>query len=161
MTEIIQNLENNLRSQTQGYKKLTHLEKEKQHALVNNKIQEIEVITAQEEKILIEVSRLEEDRLRWAEFFGKEIGKKAEEITLTELAENYPVLDGVREELEAEILELKNLHETNARLLESAVNLVNFTIETLTGEMKATYSNPADKSGRKGSKNISFIDKSV
>ena len=105
---------------------------------------------------------MEEERLHWAEFFGKEIGKKAEEITLVDLEESFPTLKTAREELEGQIRELKDLHETNTKLLENAINLVNFTIESLTSEIWTTYSNPVEKPGKKNkSKKINFIDKSV
>lgn len=162
MGEVLVSFETNLKKQISCYRKIVQLEKAKQQALVENKIQEIEAVTAQEEKILLEVSRLEEERLHWAEFFGKEIGKKAEDITLGELEERYPKLRAVRQELENEINTLRNLHETNTKLLENAVNLVNFTIQSLTRERHSTYSHPGEKSVKK-EKNpeISFIDKSV
>ncbi|NLI94155.1 MAG: flagellar protein FlgN [Peptococcaceae bacterium] len=162
MAEILRNFENNLKKQIEFYKKITSLEREKQQALVENEIQEIEAITAQEEKILLEVSRLEEERLHWAEFFGKEMSKRAEEITLGELEQRYPTLQTVRKELETEINGLKALHETNTKLLENAVNLINFTISSLTSERHNTYANPAEKVAKKeGNSKISFIDKSV
>lgn len=162
MSEVIGNLENNLRKQVQLYRKITKLEKAKQEALVSNNLKEIESITAQEEKILLEVGRLEEERFRWAEFFGKELGKSAEDITLADLVENYPGLESVREEMEKQMSELKFLHETNTKLLENAVNLVNFTLQTLTTESKTTYSKPSGRSGKKdGAAKLSFIDKSV
>ncbi|RNC29582.1 MAG: hypothetical protein AWM53_00580 [Candidatus Dichloromethanomonas elyunquensis] len=162
MAEILINFENNLTKQIECYREITCLEKDKQKALIENKIQDIETITAQEEKILLEVSRLEEERLRWAEFFGKEIGKRVEEITLAELGERYPTLQTVRKELENQINQLKDLHETNTKLLENAVNLINFTIQFLTSERHNTYSNPVEKAG-KNDKNtkVSLIDKSV
>lgn len=162
MTDILDNLEKNLNKQMKSYRKLVSLEKEKQQALVDNKIQEIEAITAQEEKILLEVSRLEGERLHWAEFFGKEIGKKVEDITLADLEDNFPTLKNVRQELEEEITKLKDLHEINTKLLENAVNLVNFTIQTLTNERQATYTNPTEKTGKKDINNkANLIDKSI
>ncbi len=160
MAEILENFESNLKKQIQCYRQLTQLEKEKKQALVDNKIQEIEVITVKEEKILLEVSRLEEERLHWAEFFGKEMGKRAEDITLGDLEEAYPVLKDVRQEMEQQITDLRDLHEINTKLLESAVGLVNFTIETLTHEMRGTYSNPTEKAVKKKNQ-ISLIDKSI
>jgi hypothetical protein len=162
MSDILVKLGNNLKRQTTCYQKLTELEKAKQQALVDNNISKIEAITAQEEKILLEVSRLEEERLHWAEFFGQEIGKKAEDITLDDLEKVYPEMHAVRLDLEQEINRLKDLHETNTKLLENAVNLVNFTLQALTSNRQATYTNPADKRGQKEqSKTLNIIDKSI
>jgi hypothetical protein len=162
MAEILPNFEDNLRKQIELYRQIISLEKEKQQALVANNIQEIEVITAQEEKILLEVGHLEEERLHWAEFFGQEIGKKVEEITLTEMEAYYPELENVRKEFEAEIKVLQDLHATNTKLLENAVSILNFTIQAFTQERKTTYSNPKT-SGRKNVKNgkINLIDKNI
>jgi len=160
--EVLVNFETNLKKQISSYRKIVQLEKEKQQALVENKIQEIEAITAQEEKILLEVSRLEEERLHWAEFFALEIGKKSEDITLADLEAAYPKLQTVRRELDAVISVLKELHETNTKLLENAVNLLTFTIQSLTQERQTIYSNPVEKAGKKDKNSkMSFIDKSV
>jgi flagellar biosynthesis/type III secretory pathway chaperone len=161
--EMVNNLLANLKKQIELYKKLMEYELKKQESLVENNIQEIETITAQEEKILLEVSRLEDERLHWAEFFGQEIGKEAKEITLADLASSFPVLEEVRQELDQVITKLQDLHQVNSELLKNAVNLVNFTIESLTGERKITYTNPADNNERNKhrEKKINIIDKSI
>ena len=162
MTELLSSLDNNLRKQLDYYKQLVKLEKDKQQALVHNVIQEIDRITAEEEKILFEVSHLETERLNWAEFFAKETGKKAEEITLLDLEQSFPVLAEVHSELETVIAELRELHEINTRLLENAVKLVNFTMQTLTNDRQITYTKPTgkDKEG-KTQKTLNLFDKSI
>lgn len=161
MTEIINNLDINLKKQTQLYRELTELEKQKQESLVNNNIQQLETITVQEEKILHQLSRLEEERLHWAEFFGTETGKRAEDITLADLVESYPALKSVQTELEDQMLKLKDLHETNTRLLENAVDMVNFTIQSLTNEKQTTYTNPNDRAKKKEEKKLNIIDRTI
>lgn len=160
MTEI-NNLENNIKKQLDYYRQLIKLEKEKQQALVENVIKDIENITAQEEKILLEVGRLEEERLYWAEFFGKEIGKQAEEITLADLEERFPVFQTIGKELETEIAELKNLHDINKKLLENALNIVDFNLKLLTSEKETTYSNLSNKVVRNKNNKNNLIDQSI
>lgn len=161
MTEIINNLDINLKKQTQLYRELTELEKQKQESLVNNNIQQLETITVQEEKILHQLSRLEEERLHWAEFFDRQTGKRAEDITLSDLVESYPALKSVQTELEDQMLKLKDLHETNTRLLENAVDIVNFTIQSLTNEKQTTYTNPNDRAKKKEEKKLNIIDRTI
>ncbi|MFA6808057.1 MAG: flagellar protein FlgN [Eubacteriales bacterium] len=164
MQNAVKELENNLRQQTGLYNDINSLEKKKQHALVFNEIREIEQITAQEEKIVLEIGNLEVKRLYWAEFFSKKLGKSMEEITLAEIVQHYPELGTVQAEIEGEVSKLRDIHETNTKLLQNAINMVNFTVRSITLEQKKTYSNPADKSGKnQGEKkrSISFIDKSV
>lgn len=107
MAEYVAGLENNLQQQIAFYRQLVELEQEKQKALVDNVIEKIESITAQEEKILLEVGQLEEERLYWAEFFGKEVGKKAEDITLTDLIQYSPGFEPIGQEFEKAISQLK------------------------------------------------------
>jgi len=157
VAEILKNIENNLKMQIELFEKLIELEKAKQQALVNNRIQVLEMVTAQEEKILLDVSRLEEERLYWADFFAQETGKKREDITLRDLETVHPVFKDIRAQLEKEIREIQFLKETNTKLLEHAIGLVNITINALTSTSKATYS-PNNK-GYKWNKENFFIDK--
>jgi len=159
-SEITESLEKNLYQQLDCYKRLMKLEEEKQQALIENAIGQIESVTAQEEKILLEVGRLEEERLYWAEFFAKEIGKKAEEINLSDLAEKFPKLETVGRELENQINYLKNVHEINTQLLKNAMNLVEFTLQLLTKEKQTTYSYPGNNDGRPKGGKKHLIDKS-
>jgi hypothetical protein len=161
VAEYVAGLENNLRQQIAFYRQLTELEQEKQKALVDNVIEKIESITAQEEKILLEVGQLEEERLYWADFFGRETNKNIEDITLADLSSSFPALQSVRLELESVIGELKSLHEVNTQLLENAVKLVNFTVRLLTNDRQATYSNPGDKANKSHQTGVKIIDKSI
>jgi len=67
----------------------------------------------------------------------------------------------VRKEFEDIITEIKSLHETNIKLLENAVSLVNFTISLLTTERQTTYGNPADKDKKARNATLNMLDRSV
>jgi hypothetical protein len=159
VAEIIKKLGDNLKQQLKLFKKIISLEKAKQQALVENKIQELEMVTAREELILLEVGRLEEERLYWAEFFAQETGKQSEKITLQDLEEVYPSFKDIRIELEKVISEMQSLKEINTKLLENAISLVNITINSLASPSKATYSK--NKIEKKMNNEIFFIDKDV
>ncbi|AFV02600.1 hypothetical protein UNSWDHB_956 [Dehalobacter sp. UNSWDHB] len=161
MAEYVAGLENNLQQQIAFYRQLVELEQEKQKALVDNVIEKIESITAQEEKILLEVGQLEEERLYWAEFFGKEVGKKAEDITLTDLIQYSPGFEPIGQEFEKAISQLKNLHEINAKLLKSALSIADFTLRLLTGQKHTTYSNPSNKGVKNEFSQNNLINKSI
>lgn len=160
MSEVLQSLNENLKRQTNVYSELNRLAGLKQQALIKNNLQELEVVTAQEEQILLEGGRLEKERLLWAEQIGREMGKAPEDLTLAELAEHYPELEGVRKDLDNVILRLKEAHEINTELLEQAVKVVNVTLNMLTQEDKHTYSRPG-KEVKDGSKHARILDKSV
>lgn len=161
MTEHVADLESNLKQQITIYRRLAELEQEKQRALVDNVIEKIENITAQEEKILLEVGSLEEERLDWAEFFAKETGKSEEEIYLSDLVNSFPELEPIHSELEKVIDELRHLNEVNTKLLQNAVNIVNFSMNLLMSDRKTTYNNPADQALKRKDANINLIDRSI
>lgn len=145
MSQVLNNLEDNLRQQVRLYQQLNDLEKEKQKALIDNNLQEIEKITAQEEKLILEANHLERERLLWAEQIGKEVGKPVEELTLMDLAEQFPVLDGVRKDLDQVVTDLQDIHRINTQLLNQAMKIVDFTVGMLTHQDKNTYNHPSRK----------------
>ncbi|OLN33531.1 flagellar protein FlgN [Desulfosporosinus metallidurans] len=145
MSEVLYNLNENLKQQVKLYEEFNNLERDKQKALLESNLQEIEAITAQEELLMIEVSRLEKERFLWAEQIGRDLGKTPEDLTLAELAEYFPVLDGVRNDLDRVVGRLQKTHEINAQLLEQAMKIVEFTVGMLTYQEKNTYKHPNRK----------------
>ncbi|WP_206810924.1 flagellar protein FlgN [Paradesulfitobacterium ferrireducens] len=160
MSEVLRNLNENLKRQTNVYSELNRLAELKQRALIKNNLHELEMVTAQEEQLLLEGGRLEKERLLWAEQIGREMGKAPEELTLAELAERYPELESVRKDLDDVLSRLQEAHEINTELLEQAVKIVNVTLNMLTQEDKRTYSRPG-KEVKGGSKQARILDKSV
>ena len=145
MSEALQNLNVNLSEQAELYNKLLTLEEKKQKALIKNEIQEIELITAQEEMFIIQVNRLEKERLMWAEQIGRELGKPPEDLTLAELAEHFPALEEVRLGLDQVVIRLKEVHETNSQLLQQAMKIVDYTVGLLTHQASNTYTYPGQR----------------
>lgn len=160
MSEALNKFTQNLQKQIELYQTVKELEKAKQGVLVANNIKELDPITAQEEEILFQISKLEADRLHWIQFFSQEFGKSAGEITLANMVQRYPVLKDIGGELKQEMSEFRNLHEINTKMLQSAVNIVNFTIQSLTSKRKTTYTNPRNKE-KTLAENISLIDKII
>ncbi|EGW36516.1 flagellar protein FlgN [Desulfosporosinus sp. OT] len=146
MSEVlVRNLNENLKSQVSLYEKLDSLERNKQKALIKNDIAEIEKITVQQERLLIEASRLEKERLLWAEAIGGELGRVPQDLTLAELAEHFPVLEGVRLDLDNVIGRLREIHDINTKLLQQAMKIVEFTVGLLTHQEQNTYTHPKRK----------------
>lgn len=162
MSEVLQNLEDNLKRQVTLYDELNTLEGYKQQALIKNNLQEIEVLTAQEEQFLIAASQLENERLRWAEQIGIDLGKVPEDLTLAELAEHYPSLQGVRLDLDRAVKSLQEIHTMNAELLQQAMKVVEFTLGILTHQEKNTYSqHPSTKENEGPRNNLHFLDRRI
>ncbi len=160
MTEEIKLFEENLIQLLNLHKKLRELEQNKKDALVSNDIKEIELITAVEEKTLLDVSLLEEERYKHAGYFGEKLGKKAEEITMSDMVAINPSLKDLYDELENEIAEIGKLNEINTKLLENAVNILKITVNSLTAGTKTTYSKTTGKENDKTNA-VHFINKNV
>lgn len=160
MSEALQSLNENLKCQVELYNELLTLEEHKKTALIENSIQEIESITAQEEAFIIKVNRLEKERLFWAEQIGRELGKVPEDLTLAELAGHFPALKGVSLDLDRVVGRIQVIHEVNTQLLQQAMKIVNFTVEMLTFQDKNIYTHP-NRQENEGTRKLHFLDQKI
>lgn len=160
MAEDLQNLNNNLKTQARIYAELNELARQKQQALTNNNLHNLEAVTVQEEQLLLEAARLEKERLIWAEQIGLEMGKASVDLTLIELAEHYPELREVQIELDNVIIQLRQAHEINTHLLQQALKVVDFTVGLITQEQETTYNHPGRKETNTASR-AHLLDRSV
>ena len=160
MSEVLQKFNENLIQQVTLYQELNALEQEKQKALIKNNLQEIELITTRQETLLLGASRLEKERLQWAEHIGRDLGKTPEDLTLAELAEHFPVLEEVRLELDKVVGQLQEIHEINTQLLQQGIKVVEFTVGMLTHEEKNTYTHPKHNENE-GKRNLHLLDRRI
>ncbi|KTE92027.1 flagellar biosynthesis protein FlgN [Desulfitobacterium hafniense] len=159
MPEIKQ-LNENLKRQAALYKELKDYAQIKQQALLRNDLHEIEATTIREEQLLLEASRLEKERLLWAERVAQHIGKAPENITLRELAERFPELSDVKKELENVLMNLKEVNELNNQLLKQAMKVIDLTLSIMTAQPSgSTYNRPGEK--ERESKTVHFLDRSI
>jgi len=128
--------------------------------LLENNLQEIEEITAQEEQLLHEASRLEIERLLWAEHIGRDLGKAPEDLTLAELAEHFLILEEVRLDLDRVVGNLQEIHKINTQLLQQAMKVVEFTVGMLTHQNKTTYTHPSRKE-KDGNGTLHLLDRRI
>lgn len=159
MSEALQGLNTNLKRQVELYEALNDLERDKQKALLTNNIQAIDSITARQEPLLLGVSRLEKERLQWAEQIGRDLGKVPEDLTLAELVEHFPVLEGVSLDLDRVVRQLQEIHEINTQLLQQAMKVVDFTVGMLTHQEKNTYTHPKQKENE--GTNLHLLDRRI
>ncbi|HUX47172.1 MAG TPA: flagellar protein FlgN [Desulfosporosinus sp.] len=160
MTEALQNLNENLKRQVTLYEEFNAQERDKQKALLQNDLQKIEEITAREEQLRYETSRLEKERLMWAEHIGRDFGKAPEDLTLAELAEHFPVLEGVRLDLDRVVGQLQEIHEINTQLLQQAMKIVEFTMGMFTHQERNTYVHPSRKENE-GNVKLHLLDRRI
>jgi len=145
VSEVLENLNENLKRQVALYEEFNAQERNKQQALLQNNLKRIEEITAREEQLLHQASRLEKERLAWAEHIGRDLGKAPEDLTLLELAEHFPILEEVRLDLDRVVGSLQEIHQLNTQLLQQSMKIVEFTIGMLTHQERKTYTHPSRK----------------
>ena len=158
MSEVLQNLNENLKQQVTLYEEFNAQERGKQKALLQNNLQEIEEITAREEQLMHEAGRLEKERLVWAEHIGRDLGRAPEDLTLVELAEHFPVLEGVRLDLDRVVVQLQEIHAINTQLLQQAMKVVEFTVGMMTHQERNTYTHPSQKENE-GNVKLHLLDR--
>ena len=157
----IVHLNENLKRQAALYSELKNFAQLKQQALVKNDLHEIEAITVREEQLIMEAASLEKDRLQWAERIAEDLGKTSENITLSELAERFPELTGVKTELENVLTNLREVNEMNTQLIKQAMKVVDLTLGLLTAQPTgSTYGRPGGKENEPKS-TVRFLDRSI
>ncbi len=161
MQEILTKLNDNLNRQTSLYEKLSGLAKQKQKALIQSELSEIDRITGLEEKLIVEAGRLEQERQRCSEQIGKTMGKPVAEMALSELADIFPELKEVQLQLEKVLQQLRETHEINAELLKQAIQIVNYTVNLMTRPEETTYGLPGKKTTPVVNHQVHLLDKSV
>lgn len=142
MSEALRNLNNNLQLQVKLYEELHNLECKKQKALMQNNLQEIELLSACQEPLLLEAASLEKARSLWVEHIARNLGKSAAELTLAELARHFPVLEKARVDLGFVVGRLQAVHGINTQLLKQAMRIVEYTLGLLTHQVGSTYTHP-------------------
>jgi hypothetical protein len=158
MSEVLRNLDENLKRQVTLYEELIDLERGKQKALIENNLQRIEAITARQERIVLATNSLEKERLLWSDQIGLELGEEPEDLTLVELADHFPVLNGVRSDLERAVSQLREIHVINTQLLQQAIKIVEFSVGLFTHQNNNTYTHPSRK---ENPKKLHLLDRSI
>ena len=160
MPEILQ-LNDNLKRQAALYNELKIYAQQKQQALIKNDLHTIEALTLREEQLILEASRLEKERLQWAEGIAKQLGKSPESITLSELAEHFPELKEVKKEMESVLTNLKEVNDLNTELIKQAIKVVDLTLSLITAQPQGTvYGRPGGKENEP-KKDVHFLDRSI
>ena len=141
----INELNENLEAQLMLFKEFTRLGHLKKEALVHNNLQELDAVTLQEEKLLLQLGVIEENRLSWITLISETLGKNPLEVTLAELTKDYPELNNVYNKLEKTIEDLRQIHNLNSQLIDQALKTINFSINLFNPTEKNIYKNPEQK----------------
>lgn len=134
-----------IQKQKDVYGKLLSLAQEKQPFLVKGNIAEIERITKEEELLILQVGRLEEQRKALHQNLASHFELSPEELTVGELIKRTDVetalaFESVIQELIGVLGRLGNKNKTNTELIKNSLDFVNFSLNILTSDsVKPAY----------------------
>ncbi|MVP01544.1 flagellar protein FlgN [Paenibacillus lutrae] len=136
----------------------------KREAILQNSIQELSALVHKESKCIREIQELDQQRiLKINEYLVSRCYKMNPNITVSELvklvfkAEEKQLLMDRQEKLLHELLQLKELNETNRQLVEQSLGYIDLSLDLLTAtpEQDAVYAHPAQQ-GQSKRKNAYF-----
>jgi len=135
--KILAGLLENMMSQYELYQRVLSLGSEKQPVLVKGDLHELERITREEEGLILQVGRLEEQRLSLHRDLAGYFALSAEELTVSEIINRVDEQTGaqfrqVMENMTAMLQKLAETNEANTELVRSSLEFVNFYFNMLT-----------------------------
>ncbi|XER08374.1 hypothetical protein SRRS_39890 [Sporomusa rhizae] len=129
----------------QIYQALLQLSRKKREILVEAKPQELELLTKQEERFIIEAGKLEKLRLSTIQELAAALGIAPERAVLSELVEHADSdtaaeLKKIGQQFSGLAGELTQLNELNEKLIQQSLEFVNYNINVLSqATAESTY----------------------
>jgi len=166
MNELLDRLLENLVQEKEIYKGLLEISERKKQVIVDNNIKELEKIVQMERRFIIDISRLEDERLEIIDAIAAEKKVPSENITISTLISWAPEgmarrLEAIRQELKDIIEKQKDLNRLNEKLLKINLEYVNFAVNFLVGSSSSSsvYEEKGQATKMKQSRNL--FDKKV
>lgn len=128
-----------LNKQIKLYKRLLALALEKQPVLIKGKIPELDEITKEEELIILQVGRLEEERQALHQALANQLVLSPENLTLSELISRSGPDIGSKykntfKELTKVLEDLAEINQANTELIKTSLDYVNFSLNLLVND---------------------------
>lgn len=149
------------------YKHINEMAKEKTNIVKNNKIEALQKIIKEENKLIRTIRKLEGALMKETRSFLLEKGVSTEEPTISkmiEVAEDYEkeALLERKNVLENELKELKRQNDLNQQLLEQSLQFVEMSLDLLNPDIDAYNYDPSNIAEQERERlNISFFDSKV
>jgi len=151
-----------MQEQLEAYKELFDIGNKKTEVLIKGDIKVLSDITQQEQKLIIKLGKLEDERYAIVKELARQFNKDASQLKGDFLK---PILDenesqkfnAVCDDLKKILLEIQKQNDRNEKLIKNALDYINFSVKLITdaGTSKGNYG--AD--GVNTQKMIHFIDK--
>ena len=133
------------------YQDASAISAKKTDVIVHGKIEELDSLVKAEQAIIIKIGKLENEREKIVRELSEELDLNLEKITLSDInarlgADSYSRLENCQKSLAQTIGGLKNSNDTNAQLIQNALDYVNFSVNLLTTNQNAgsLYSQDGD-----------------
>ena len=148
MESAFESLVTLLEEQKEVYGDLLRLGKTKQADLIKGAIEEVDAVTRQEEALIFQAGRLEEERYNCA-FHLLEMNGHDPDAPLTEIIEIAPqqVKDRLAElhgEMVNILTELDRLNQENMSLIQQSLKFIQVTVEAISPADQTTYAPDRD-----------------
>lgn len=119
------------------YAQILEEAEEKTDAIVKGDVDTLQEITIKEQKIISELSKLNDAREQIVAQIARKVGKRPGELTVSSLVNILPEdkarkLSSIRDNLKETIEKLKSKNDLNQKLLSNAVEYINFSLNLLT-----------------------------
>lgn len=134
---LVRELTTVLDQENEIYETLSKISNNKTDLIVGGKVAELESIVKVEQSLVLKISKLEEQRERLVEKLSGLLGRKPEDITISELIgkigrEEAVGLKSCQERMVKTINSLKNSNELNSKLIKNSLEYIDFSINMMT-----------------------------
>lgn len=138
MASLMEELISTLQKEKDIYAALLPIAEEKTDAIVSNQLEKLQEITDREQEAIDRISNLERKRSEVVKNIGIVLGRKPEELTLSELirvTEKQPkdvaALAGLKDELGAAVKKLAELNGRNEVLIRHSLSMIEFNMNLI------------------------------
>lgn len=133
----MENLNKVLEYESRLYKQLLTIAENKTGIVVKGELESLQTLVEQERKLVGELSKLQDVREKILVQIAKDAGKNPDELTLAEITALLPKEQGqklskFREQLKDTISQLANKNDLNQKLIQNALDYVDFSLNLLT-----------------------------
>lgn len=165
MDEHLQNLYKVLEKEHELYGSILKLCQDEQKDIISGNIESIDKVTQQKEKLLKNIATLEKYRRAFISRIAQPLKIRPRQLTISKLLQHIPgqhkdtfqTMEGM---LQTRLAMVKEVNETNAELLKTSLDCIEFTLNLFSNKtVRGTYDDAARQALHEG--DSYFLDKQV
>lgn len=143
MEKVFNSLAVLLEGQKEIYKELLNLARLKQTELVKGSIETLDNLNKQEEMLVFQVGRIEEERFKCTndliDTYGLDKDAVLRDLIDTAPAEVKEILEDLQKSMTDLLKQLEKINNENMDLIKQSLRFIHFSLETMTQETQTTY----------------------